>query len=113
MSKKEGYVYYEADFFLNNLNPYLPFDAGEPGTQDLKKNFLKGIQQERIDAVHSGTMHLIEMLQGNEYNAEKVIKLYSLMCKDITRERNRVGGDWVIAHACCRLEYFVTFFEKN
>ena len=98
LSKTSGYVYYEGDFFMTNVNPYIPPSSGEPSLAGFKQNFLKGLPQERIDAVDSGKNHLIEMLKGNEYDIEKLTKLYSLMGEDITRERKRLGGDWVIAH---------------
>ena len=96
LNKKAGYVYYEADCFMNHLNPYVPTDVDEP---TFSTNFLKGVSQERLDIVTEGGINFMAMINGNEYNFEKLCQFYSAMTKDIDKERKRIGGDWVVAHA--------------
>ena len=36
------------------------------------------------------------LLEGN-YDKQMVQEYYSLMCDDIQRERERIGGDWAVA----------------
>merc|ERR1719411_2559305 len=51
LSKKSDYVYYEADCFMNHLNPYVPTDVDEPTLAMFTQKFLKGVPQERLDVV--------------------------------------------------------------
>jgi len=99
LSKKLGYVYYEGDFFMMHSNPYLASDIEEPIQGFFKQNFLKGVPQERIDAVHNATADFMAMLHGNDYNMEPIKIVYKEMCKEILKERNRLGGDWAVAQA--------------
>lgn len=99
LSKMAGYVYYEADCFMNSSNPYLPPDAKDPTVDALKQKPLKGIPQERLDKVNNGTKDLLACIEGNDYDIKNVEEFYSAMCADISKERKRMGGDWVIAQA--------------
>merc|ERR1719384_2114017 len=51
LGKNAGYVYYEADSFMNNMNPYVSTDVDEPTLAMMSQKFLKGVPQERIDIV--------------------------------------------------------------
>ena len=99
LSKKSGYVYYEGDCFWMNVNPYIPPEAVEPSLASVKQNFLKGVSQERIDALKDAEPEFNNMVDGREYNMEKLCRGYSLMSTDICNERRRLGGDWAIAQA--------------
>ena len=39
------------------------------------------------------------MIRGENYRIESVENFYSGLCKDIKKERNRIGGDWVVTQA--------------
>lgn len=99
LAKKSGYVYYEADAYMGHVNPYNPLEGDNPSLDTIKQKFLKGIPQERIDAVGDCTKDFHAMVKGEPYDADKVARLHALMCKDIARERKRIGGDFVITHA--------------
>ena len=99
LSKRAGYVYYEADSFLSFLNPYIPPDAEEPSLAMLTQNFLKGLSQEQIDSLSCFMTDFVRMIDGKEYDFQAVSGFYSEMCKDVKKERKRIGGDWVIAQA--------------
>ena len=87
------------DCFFSHLNPYIPPEAKEPTLASLKQNFLKGVSQERIDATSYAETEFMTMLDGGEYDMEKICRCYSAMAKDILSERKRLGGDWAIAQA--------------
>ena len=63
------------------------------------------------------------MLEGEQFDFNKVARFYSEMCKDILKERKRMGGDFVIAHAVPtralrdhirkELDCDITFVVKN
>jgi len=99
LNKKAGYVYYEADCFMNHLNPYVPTDVDEPTLAMFTQKFLKGVSQERLDVVAEGVIDFMGMIDGKEYNFEKLCQFYSAMSKDIDTEQKRIGGDWAVAHA--------------
>ena len=37
-------------------------------------------------------------MSGQEYDKELFKNYYKEMCKDITKQKERIGGDWAIAH---------------
>ena len=99
LSKNADYVYYEADAFMNHLNPYIPLEADVDHSAWMAQNFLKGVSQERIDDVSLGTNDFIAMMAGKMFDLEKLCTFYSAMCADVTKEQKRIGGDWAVAQA--------------
>ena len=97
LSKIAGYVYYEADAFGNHVNPYIPPDVDEPSLATGKQKPLKGVPQDRIDAVNNGMKDFLAMVDGKEFEKKNVDGFYTAMCKDIAAEKKRMGGDWVVA----------------
>ena len=99
LGRNFGYVYYEADAFMNHLNPYVSPEVDEPTLAMLTQTHLKGVPQQRIDDVGEALADLVAIAEGQKYDLERLCKFYSWMCEDITREQKRIGGDWVIAQA--------------
>jgi len=102
LSKVAGYVYYEADCFMNHVNPFIPPEAEEPSMAQMGQFPLiplKGVPQDRIDAATDCMKDFMQLLEGKQYDTKKVEKFYSFMCQDIAAQRRRIGGDWVVAHA--------------
>ena len=99
LGKNAGYVYYEADSFMNNMNPYVSTDVDEPTLAMMSQKFLKGVPQERIDCVAEGMGPFMDFITGKEYDFEKVCEFYRAMCKDIVNEQKRIGGDFAVAQA--------------
>ena len=99
LSKIAGYVYYEADAFGMHVNPYIPSDVDEPSLATVKQKPLKGVPKDRTDAVNNGIKDFMAMIEGKDFEVEKIEEFYSAMCKDIAKERKRMGGDWVVAQA--------------
>ena len=99
LGKNAGYVYYEADSFMNNMNPYVSTDVDEPTLAMMSQKFLKGVPQERIDIVAEGMGPFMDFIDGKEYDFGKVCEFYRAMCKDIVSEQKRIGGDFAVAQA--------------
>ena len=99
LSKKAGFVYYEGDCFWLNLNPYVPADAKEPTLAAMAQNFLKGVPQARLDACAGAEQDFEALTEGKLCDQKKLLDLYSIMAKDIGKERRRMGGDWAVAQA--------------
>lgn len=92
-------MYFEADCFMNHLNPYVPTDVDEPTLAMMSQNFLSGVPQERIDIVADGYNNFMAMGDGQEYNYEKLSKFYTAMAENVAAEQKRIGGDFVVAQA--------------
>ena len=58
LARNEGYVYYEADAFGANMNPYVSTEVEEPTLAMITQKFLKGVPQDRIDKVFEGVQQL-------------------------------------------------------
>jgi len=99
LGRKAGYVYYEADAFIGHTNPYVSTDVEEPTLAMMSQNFLKGVPQERIDAIADGEHDMLAMMEGKEYDFDSATNWYTFMCKDIAREQKRIGGDFAVAQA--------------
>ena len=99
LGRKAGYVYYEADAFINHLNPFIPIDVDEPTLATFKQRCLKGVPQHRIDAVANAFLHFLAMIGGKEYDDEVLKTFYSLMAADIDVNQKRIGGNWAVAQA--------------
>jgi len=99
LSRTADYVYYEADAFLWNANPYVPPDVDEADLATMRFKPLKGVPQDRIDAVNKSTKDFVKLIKVEEYDIEGVKGFYTAMCKDIMSERKRIGGNWVVVQA--------------
>ena len=98
LSREHGYVYYEGDCFYRLKNPYIPPDVENPSLAQVKQRKLVGegvCERRKIcnEAVKQGRLRMA----GKEYDVAAEDAIYKEMCKDIARERARIGGDWAIA----------------
>ena len=101
LNKNHGYVYYEGDCFWMNANPYIPptADASNLIEALTKQKPLKGVSQERVDATANSETEFDNLAKGQPYNFQSLCDSWSVMAKDILRERKRMGGDWAVVHA--------------
>ena len=99
LSRKAGYVYYEADCFAYHANPYIPVDVQEPSIAIQKQKPLKHIPNTRIDAVNAGAEEFRKLMEGQEFDVDNTERYYSALCNNIITEKRRIGGNWVVAQA--------------
>ena len=99
LGRKAGYVYYEADCFMNHLNPYVPIESDEPTLAMMSQKSLRGVSQKRIDTVADGVTHFFAMGEGKDYDFEKLGEMYLSMAEDVDKEQKRIGGDFAVAQA--------------
>ena len=99
LSKEHGYVYYEGDCFFQLRNPYIPADVENPSLAAAKQRKLVGEGvKERRAIIDKGTEVFQAKLAGKkEFKIADQEAAYRELCKDIARERARIGGDWAIA----------------
>jgi len=99
LARENGYVYYEADCFNSCKNPYIPVDVPDPTMAQLKQRPLKGEGLEhRMEVIGKVMREFGLFLKGEEYEKAFFDNYYTLMCEDIRGEKERIGGDWAIAH---------------
>jgi len=101
MGKESGYVYYEADCTMQGLNPFVPLDSENPTLAAFRQKPLKGITKEAIDDVRFVEKEMQKMTTGNfdDIDWSKAKPFLKNMAKDILVQKNRIGGDFAVAHA--------------
>merc|ERR550517_909011 len=98
LSRENGFIYYEGDCFFGLRNPYIPADVESPSLHQTKQRKLVGEGVKERKAICDASVKQWEaMLQGKEADVGALEAMYREMCKDIARERARLGGDWAIA----------------
>merc|ERR1711973_628606 len=99
LARDNGYVYYEADAFNMMHNPFNSLDSENPSMDTVKQKILKGPgAAERSELVQKAQSLWGKLMSGQEYDKELFKNYYKEMCKDITKQKERIGGDWAIAH---------------
>ena len=96
LSQMKGYVFYEGDCFFMHTNPYVPMDVN-PTDALMKQKPLKGMSATRLDAAIKGTETFMDITKGLDFAKAKY--MYEEMAKDILKEKQRIGGHWVVAQA--------------
>ena len=98
LQEEEGFVNYEGDCFIMGCNPYL--GASEKGFSELGTKVLSGIPKQRVDICQDVLdKGYAELLEGNYVDPKIWETFYNLICKDVRREREKLGGRWVVNQA--------------
>ena len=98
LSREHGFVYYEGDCFFQLRNPYIPADVENPSLAAAKQRKLVGEgRKERRAIIDKNTAVFQAKLAGKDFKAADQEVAYKELCKDVARERSRIGGDWAIA----------------
>merc|ERR1712004_847929 len=104
-AKEHGHVYYEADCFMNLLNPYISLDVAEPSLAQMDQKCLTGYSRETLLTIFQGMEEFPKLMEGKECDMEIMKTWYSEMAKDILKEKNKFGGSWAVAQAVPNREY--------
>ena len=100
MARKNDYVYYEADATMQLINPFVPVDADNPSLAQMFQKSLKGVPREDAEAILKISKEFEEMWKGDISKFdEKVRPLLKIMCREIAKQKKRLGGDMAVAHA--------------
>ena len=90
------------DCFGKLRNPFLPLDVEDPSVYYKNQMNLTGEGREerenackKIGKAVENMLHPLKKMKKEDY--ETIEKFYKLLCEDITTQRTRVGGDWVVA----------------
>jgi len=99
LQEKEGFVNYEGDCFIMGYNPYV--GAAPKGPSYFGTRPLTGITEERKtvckQAIDKGYMNGV--LKGKPVDPKIWEDFYTLLCEDILKEREKIGGRWVVNQA--------------
>ena len=99
LAREEGYVYYEADCFTQLKNPYIALDEPNPSMAQVNQKNLKGPGMKERQALYDVANGVFsDVLAGKDHDKEEANKVYSALAEDIKREKERIGGDWAVAH---------------
>ena len=119
LARENGYVYYEADCFSAVKNPYIPLDHENPSLAQLTQKSLKGPGvEERVKLGKIFVNEVGKVMAGVRMDHEAMFPLYDAMGKEILKEKQRIGGDWAIAHVVAardtrdRLRYMLSVNRK-
>jgi len=97
LAKNHGYVYYEADCFNSCKNPYVPLDAPDPTMAQMSQQNLIGEgKEQRMEMLTNLLKEMPKVMQG-EVDILEFEEFYTMLCADILKEKQRIGGDWAVA----------------
>ena len=99
MAKHHGYVYLEGDAFISFVNPYFPLDAKEPSMELRNQKPLKGYSDESMKILLPGSKEWSKIMKCMDYDEKLLIDFYREMAKFVLKEKQRMGGNWVVAQA--------------
>ena len=97
-----GYVYYEADCFEENKNPYIPLNVPNPSMAAENQKHLtgEGVKErealcEKVEEIWN--QKIFKDLPLTEEEQEWMDEQMDSLAENIMKERKRIGGDWVVA----------------
>ena len=101
-----GFVYFEGDCFTSLRNPYIPLNMDNPTLAQVGQKQLTGVDvEQRREVVKEVTEFFRKLaLHGEKISLEEEVweNFYKHLCAEISKERRRIGGDWVVASAVIR-----------
>jgi len=107
LAKKCGYVYYEADCTMGMMNPFLKLNADDEFESMLEARPLKGWSREDAEIVLRTGKEYQTYLAGQagwreklpNHDADAILRpLLKIMCREVARQKKRLGGDFAVAH---------------
>ena len=99
LARDHGYVYYEADAFAMVKNPFNDLQTDNPSMHQAVQRNLKGPGvKERLTLAKKAQEIWGPLMAGQEYDKQLMRDYYTEMVKDIIKQKQRIGGDWAIAH---------------
>ena len=126
LAREEGFVYYEADTFRRMVNPFIALDLDNPSMAITKQKKLNGKTlnagcdtavlenifvldsgrgaKERSEVIREVNSEWASMMQGLDFNIKAVKSFYRELAMDIKTQKQRIGGDWAVAHVVINRE---------
>ena len=60
--------------------------------------------RERSEVIREVNSEWAPMMQGLAFNMEAVKRFYKELAMDIKKQKERIGGDWAVAHVVVKRE---------
>merc|ERR1712241_111721 len=100
MAKKNDFIFYEADAMLILVNPFVDINVDNVGKAFIHQKPLKGISQKDAETVLSAMKAFENLARGQVEGIEEVFEpLLRIMCREIVKQKKRLGGDFAVAQA--------------
>jgi len=98
LAKTHDYVYYEADCFGSLKNPFIPLDLDNPSMGQMQQKILGGPGfEERKDMLRRTMKFRTDLCSGREFDRDLMREFYNSLALDISRQKERIGGNWAVA----------------
>ena len=102
LARNAGYVYYESDCYFSGRNPYIDPDVDQPTWEgplaQRQQKLLKGPGlAQRMEVCMGLNAAYFKMAVYKVFDDEAMAKYCEVICDDIKRGRERIGGDWAVA----------------
>ena len=114
IAKKEKWINYEGDYFRAGFNPYV--FPNESWVKASSKALIGPGMANRARALTQFRINQHQLGLNKTNNRRPTDHYYNLMAEDIKTERNRVGGDWIVAFALKKRldrEIFMNVFGED
>ena len=99
IAKQDSWVFYEGDGFLWGFNPYVFPNESQVDARSEKPALIGPGMSLREVAKWQWLINLEQLDKNKTEDRSHTEQYFNLMAQDIKRERERVGGDWIIAFA--------------
>jgi len=99
IAKNEKWVFYEGDGFFLGFNPYVFPNESQVEARSEKPALIGPGMAARGGALVGFLINQYQMSQNETTHRGPTDYYYKLMAENIKSERERVGGDWIVAFA--------------
>ena len=99
IAKKDSWVFYEGDGFVLGFNPYVFLNESQVNARSEKPALIGPGMSFREEAKWQWLINMDQLAKNQTVDRSPTDQFLNLMAQDIKRERERVGGDWIIAFA--------------
>jgi len=99
IAKDEGWIFYEGDGFFLGFNPYVFPNESQVDARSEKPALIGPGMGWRGLTVLGWLINQDQLGKNQTKDTAPTDRFYQLMAEDILKERNRVGGDWIVAFA--------------
>jgi len=99
IAKQEKYVFYEGDGFLLGFNPYVFPNESQVAARSEKPALIGPGMAARGEALARFLINQYQLAQNETTDRGPTDYYFNLMAENIKAERERVGGNWIVAFA--------------
>jgi len=99
IAKQEKFVFYEGDGFFLGFNPYVFPNESQVEARSEKPALIGAGMAARGEAMVGWLFNQYQLAQNETTNRAPTNQYFTLMAENIKAEKERVGGDWIVAFA--------------